>query len=217
MSAARGTAWHIPLNGPLFEGRCVSVGWPESHEIDTLTALRNRPQIRNKFLDPRPLDPERNREWIRHGMQRPFEALLSIRLKPSGVLAGAIGWSRGDPDEGSFELGRVMVDAAVVQRNRATLPAGYVGVAADAGTGLRDFGFRDLGLSVIRCVFIDDNRLSRRAVLLGGGRIVGTSRARRADGTEVTMVSLELRRTEWEAIVAQFERPHRLDATAMRR
>ena len=217
MSAARGTAWRIPLSGPLFEGRCVSVGWPESHEFDALTALRNRPQIRNKFLDPRPLDPERNREWIRHGMQRPFEALLSIRLKPSGVLAGAIGWSRGDPDEGSFELGRVMVDAAVVQRNRATLPAGYVGVAADAGTGLRDFGFRNLGLSVIRCVFIDDNRLSRRAVLLGGGRIVGTSRARRADGTEVTVESLELRRTEWEAIVAQFDRPHRLDAIAMRR
>jgi RimJ/RimL family protein N-acetyltransferase len=217
MSAARGRAWRIPLSGPLFEGRCVSVGWPESHEIDTLTALRNRPQIRNKFLDPRPLDPERNREWIRHGMQRPFEALLSIRLKPSGVLVGAIGWSHGDPDEGSFELGRVMVDAAVVQRNRATLPAGYVGVAADAGTGLRDFGFRDLGLSVIRCVFIDDNRLSRRAVLLGGGRIVGTSRARRAVGTEVTVVSLELRRTEWESIVTQFERPHRLDAIAMRR
>jgi len=217
MSAACGTAWRIPLSGPLFEGRCVSVGWPESHEIDILTALRNRPQVRNKFLDPRPLDPERNREWIRHGMQRPLEALLSIRLKPSGVLVGAIGWSRGDPDEGSFELGRVMVDAAVVQRNRATLPAGYVGVAADAGTGLRDFGFRDLGLSVIRCVFIDDNPLSRRAVLLGGGRIVGTSRARRADGTEVTVVSLELRRTEWEAIAAQFERPHRLDATAMHR
>jgi RimJ/RimL family protein N-acetyltransferase len=217
MSTARGTAWRIPLSGPLFEGRCVSVGWPESHEIDALTALRNRPQIRNKFLDPRPLDPERNREWIRHGMQRPFEALLSIRLKPSDVLAGAIGWSRGDPDEGSFELGRVMVDAAVVQQNRATLPASYVGVAADAGTGLRDFGFRDLGLSVIRCVFIADNRLSRRAVLLGGGRIVGTSRARRADGTEVTVVSFELRRTEWEAIVAQLERPHRLDATAMRR
>lgn len=217
MSAARDTAWRIPLSGPLFEGRFVSVGWPESHEIDALTALRNRPQIRNKFLDPRPLDPERNREWIRHGMQRPFEALLSIRLKPSGVLAGAIGWSRGDPDEGSFELGRVMVDAAVVQRNRDALPAGYVGVAADAGTGLRDFGFRDLGLSVIRCVFIDDNRLSRRAVLLGGGRIVGTSRARRADGTEVAVVSLELRRTEWEAIVAQSERPHRLDTTAMLR
>jgi hypothetical protein len=66
-------------------------------------------------------------------------------------------------------------------------------------------------------VFIDDNPLSRRAVLLGGGRIVGTSRARRADGTEVTVVSLELRRTEWEAIAAQFERPHRLDATAMHR
>jgi RimJ/RimL family protein N-acetyltransferase len=217
MSAARGTAWRIPLSGPLFEGRCVCVGWPESHEIDALTALRNRPQIRNKFLDPRLLDPECNREWIRHGMQRPFEALLSIRLKPSGVLAGAIGWSRGDPDEGSFELGRVMVDAPVVQRYREGLPADYVGVAADAGMALRDFGFRDLGLSVIRSVLIDDNRLSRRAVLLGGGRIVGTSRVRREDGTEVAVVRLELRRAEWEAMVAQSERSQRLDSTAMLR
>ncbi len=215
MSAVEGKAWRIPLSGPLFEGRCVSVGWPESHEIDALTALRNRPQIRDKFLDPRPLDPERNREWIRNGMQRPFEALLSIRLKPSGVLVGAIGWSRGDPDEGSFELGRVMVDAPVVQRHRWALPADYVGVAADAGTALRDFGFRDLGLTVMRCVLIDDNRLSRRAVLLSGGRIVGRSRARRADGTEVAVVSLELRRAEWEAIVAQSERSRRLDPIAI--
>jgi RimJ/RimL family protein N-acetyltransferase len=214
MSVVHGRAWRIPLRGPLFEGRCVTVGWPEFHEIDALTALRNRPQIRSKFLDPRPLDRERNHEWIRHGMQRPFEALLSIRLKPSGALAGAIGWSHGDPDEGSFELGRVMVDAAVVRRHRDALPAGYAGVAADAGTALRDFGFHELGLSVIRSVLIDDNRLSRRAVLLGGGRIVGTSRARRADGTEVAVVSLELKRAEWEAIVAQPERPQRLDATA---
>ena len=214
MSAAQATAWRIPLSGPLFEGRCVSVGWPEAHEIDALTALRNRPQIRNKFLDPRPLDPDRNREWIRRGMQRPFEALLSIRLKPSGVLAGSIGWSRGDPDEGSFELGRVMVDTPVVQRYRAVLPDDYVGVAADAGTALRDFGFRELGLSVIRSVLIDDNRLSRRAVLLGGGRIVGAERVRRGDGTEVAVINLELRRAEWEAIVAHSERSHQFDPTA---
>ena len=180
----------------------MSVGWPEPEEIDALTALRNRPQIRNKFLDPKVLDPERNREWIRHGMQRPFEALLSIRLKPSRALAGAIGWSRGDPDEGSIELGRVMIDAAIVHRHREALPADYVGVAADAGTALRDFAFRELGLTVIRSVFIGANRLSRRAVLLGGGRIVGSSRARRADGSEVDLVSLELRRAEWEALAA---------------
>jgi RimJ/RimL family protein N-acetyltransferase len=195
-----GSPWRIPLSGPLFEGRCVGVGWPEPEEIDALTALRNRPSIRDKFLDPRPLDPQRNREWIRHGMRRPFEALLSIRLKPSRVLVGAIGWSHGDPDEGSLEIGRVMIDAAVVHRHRHALPADYVGVAADAGTALRDFAFRELGLTIIRSVFIDDNRLSRRAVLLGGGRIVGTSRARRADGTEVDLVRLELRRAEWQTL-----------------
>ena len=211
-----GSPWRIPLSGPLFEGRCVAVGWPEPEEIDALTELRNRPPIRNKFLDPRPLDPERNREWIRHGMRRPLEALLSIRLKSSRALVGAIGWSRGDPDEGSFELGRVMIDAAIVHRHREALPADYVGVATDAGTALRDFAFRELRLTIIRSVFIDDNRLSRRAVLLGGGRIVGTARARRADGSEVDLVSLELRRAEWEALVGSGEDSLRLAANDLR-
>jgi RimJ/RimL family protein N-acetyltransferase len=193
------------LQGPLFEGRCVSVGWPEPSEIAALTSWRNRPQVRSKFLDPRPLDPERNRDWISHGMRRPYEALLAIHLRQSGALAGAIGWSRGDPHEGSFELGRVMIDSAVLQRHRKDFPADYVGVAADAGAGLRDFGFRVLGLALIRCVLIDDNRLSRRAVLFGGGRIVGTSRVQRADGTEVTVTKLELRRAEWEALVDRRE------------
>ena len=183
----------------------MSVGWPEQSEIDALTALRNRPLIRSKFLDPRPLDPERNREWISHGMKRPYEALLAIRLRPSGALAGAIGWSHGDPHERSFELGRVMIDAAVLQRHRREFPADYVGVAADAGAGLRDFGFRVLGLALMRCVLIDANRLARRAVLFGGGRIVGTSRVQRADGTGVTVTRLEMRRAEWEALVDRRE------------
>ena len=217
MSEATATAWRIPLSGPLCEGRCVIVGWPEDNEIDALTALRNRAQIRNKFLDPRPLEPQRNREWIRSGMRRPFEALLAIRLKPSGVFVGAIGWSRGDPDEGSFELGRVMVDAAVVRRHRNALPADYPGIAADAGMAVRDFGFRELGLSVIRSVLIADNRLSRRAALLGGARIVGTSSARRADGTEVSLVRLELVRAEWEPIFAQNERSGPRDPRGERR
>lgn len=193
--------WRIPLRGPLFEGHCVRVGWPEPDEIDSLTALRNRPQVCAKFLDPRPLDPQRNREWIDHGMRRPYEALLAIRLKRGGALVGAIGWSRGDPSEGSFELGRVMIDADVLRRQRRNFPPGYAGVATDAGTALRDFGFRALGLTVMRSVFIDDNRLSRRALLLGGARIVGGSRMQRADGSEVAVTRLELRREEWEGLV----------------
>jgi hypothetical protein len=68
---------------------------------------------------------------------------------------------------------------------------------------VRDFAFRALGLSVMRSVFIADNRLSRRAALLGGARIVGTTSARRADGTDVVLVRLELVRGEWEAILSR--------------
>src|SRR5208282_5698613 len=195
---ARELVWRIPSRGPLFEGDCVGVGWPEADEIDRLTALRNRPQVRIKFLDPRPLDLARNRDWISHGMRRPYEALLSIRLKRTGVLVGAIGWSHGDPGEGSLELGRAMVDAAALRQYRHAFPRGYVGVATDAGVALRDFVFRALGLTVIRSVLIDDNLLSLRALLLGGGRVVGTSRVQRTDGTEVAVTRLELRREAWE-------------------
>jgi RimJ/RimL family protein N-acetyltransferase len=201
LPVAQPPTWRIPLRGPLFEGHCVRVGWPEPDEIDSLTTLRNRPQVRVKFLDPRPLDPQCNREWIEHGMRRPYEALLAIRLKRGGALVGAIGWSRGDPGEGSFELGRVMIDAAVLRRYRRNFPPSYAGVATDAGTALRDFGFRTLGLTVMRSVFIDDNRLSRRALLLGGGCIVGGWRMQRADGTEVAVTRAELRREEWEGLV----------------
>jgi RimJ/RimL family protein N-acetyltransferase len=217
MSEATARTWRIPLSGRLCEGRCVIVGWPEEDEIDALTALRNRPQIRSKFLDPSPLHPARNREWIRSGMRRPFEALLAIRLKPSSVFVGAIGWSRGDPDEGSFELGRVMVDTAVVRQHRNALPRDYPGVAADAGMAVRDFGFRELGLSVIRSVFIAGNRLSRRAALLGGARVVGMASALRADGSEVPLVRLELARAEWESMFAHSGRSRPLDAEDVRR
>lgn len=185
----------------------MGVGWPEADELDRLTALRNRPQVRVKFLDPRPLDPERNRDWIRRGMRRPYEALLAIRLKRTGVLVGAIGWSHGDPGEGSLEIGRAMVDVAALRRYRHEFPRGYVGVAADSGVALRDFVFRAFGLNVIRSVLIDDNLLSLRALLLGGGAIVGSSRVRRADGSEVTVTRLELRREAWERLVERCAHP----------
>ena len=135
----------IPLAGPLFPGRAVDLGWPEPHEYDRITALRNRPAVRERFLDPRPLDLERNREWLARGMRRPFEAVLSIRLRAGGAFAGAIGWSGYDRSAGTFEMGRVMVDTAAVLPYRDRLPPGYEGVAADAGVAVRDYAFGRMG------------------------------------------------------------------------
>ena len=192
----------IPLAGPLFPGRAVDLGWPEPHEYDRITALRNRPAVRERFLDPRPLDLERNREWLARGMRRPFEAVLSIRLRAGGGFAGAIGWSGYDRSAGTFEMGRVMVDTAAVLPYRDRLPPGYEGVAADAGVAVRDYAFGRMGVVRMTSTVIGDNALSRRATLLGGARMAGVSRAVRTDGTEVDLVHFEMTRDEWLAIRA---------------
>ncbi|CAG0969042.1 hypothetical protein BURK1_01123 [Burkholderiales bacterium] len=197
---ADGVRGPIPLSGPLFAGRCVAVGWPEAHEYDRITALRNRDGVRNRFLDPRPLDLARNREWLAHGMPRPREAVLAIRLSASGTFVGAIGWSGYDPARAELELGRVMVDARALHSHRQAFPAGYPGVAADAGMALRDFAFGRMGVRRMTSVVIGDNALSRRAVLLGGARPVDSVTVTRADGTEVALLRLEMTRDEWRAL-----------------
>ena len=200
----------MPLHGWVTDGQCVSLGWPEEHEFDAITALRNRATVRRQFLDPKPLDPEKNRRWLRDGMDRPSEALLSIRLKPEGIFVGTIGWSHGDPEAGSLELGRVMVDTLAVRPYRHRLPVGYPGVAVDAGVAVRDFGFGALGLRLIRMVVVESNRLSLRAAVAGGGRVVGTRVEMRHDDSSRRLIDLEFNRDDWQAWRA---RPPELIAT----
>ncbi|HZI82684.1 MAG TPA: GNAT family N-acetyltransferase [Casimicrobiaceae bacterium] len=189
--------WSIPLHGPVAEGQCVRLGWPEEREFDAITALRNRASVRRQFLDPRPLDAEKNRHWLRQGMKRPLEALLAVRLKADGVFVGTIGWSHGDPIAGSIELGRVMVDTHALRPYRQRLPIGYPGVAVDAGIAVRDFGFSVLGLHLIRMVVVESNRLSLRAAIAGGARIVGTRLETHADGSSRRLVDLQFDRDDW--------------------
>ena len=212
MVAGASSGWSIPVRGPLTEGRCVRIGWPEDDELDAITALRNRADVRRQFLDPRVLDLDRNREWLRHGMNRPYEAVLSIRMKVDGAFIGAIGWSKGDPVERSLELGRVMVDAHALLRYRDCFPAHYPGVAVDAGTAIRDLAFTTLGLQVLRMVVLEANRLSQRAATAGGARIVGTRIERRSDGSEVRLIALECSREDWKRLTSGAHDAPRLGA-----
>ena len=206
------TAWSIPLQGPLLEGEYVRIGWPEESELDSITMLRNRPDVRQQFLDQRVLDVERNREWLRHGMNRPYEAVLSIRVKHDGAFVGAIGWSKGDPVERSLEIGRIMVDTGALIRYRDLLPADYLGIAVDAGTAVRDFAFGTLGVRVLRMVQIESNRLARRAAMLGGARVVGARTEPRGDGRELHLIDLECNRNDWLAALGSAESTRKPDA-----
>lgn len=200
MSGSSASPSPIPLDGPLFDGDRVSVGWPRPDEFDRITDLRNRDAVRRRFLDPRPLDREANRRWLAEGMARPTEAVLSIRLRANGVWVGAIGWSRYDPAQGTMEFGRMMVDVASVLPHRERLPAGYDGIAADASSALRDFVFARMGLARLRFAILADNALSLRTARLGGARPVGTREVERPDGTRAALVDLEMTRADWLAL-----------------
>lgn len=195
-----GTVAGIPLEGPLIEGIAVRLGWPEPGEFDRITLLRNRDGVRSWFLDPRPLDLAANREWLARGMRRPAEAVLSIRLADGDDWVGAIGWSGYDPARGTMEFGRMMVDAGSALQHRATLPARYPGIAADASSALRDFVFSRMGVKRLTFSILAGNHLSRRTALLGGARPVGERTVDRADGSRVALLDMEMTRDHWLAL-----------------
>jgi RimJ/RimL family protein N-acetyltransferase len=177
------------------------VGWPVPGEYDRITALRNRDAVRAKFLDSRPLDVIANREWLAHGMRRPQEAVLSIRLADDDTWVGAIGWSGYDPAQGTMEFGRMMVEVASVLPHRERLPPRYPGIAADASSALRDFVFSRMGVTRLTFAILSDNALSRRTALLGGARPIGERVVDLANGSRVTLTDLEMTRDDWLALL----------------
>lgn len=192
----------LPLEGPIAEGECVSLGWPEPAEFDLITALRNRPAVRAGFLDARPLEPAANREWLAHGMKRPEEGLLSVRIGPQQTFCGTIGWSDYRPDLRTFEIGRIMVEPAAIRPYRAGFPPGYRGVAVDASRTLLRFAFETMRLDCVTSVFLADLALPRRVNLLAGGQYAGDEERERPDGSRVRVTTMRLTREHWLDIQA---------------
>jgi RimJ/RimL family protein N-acetyltransferase len=193
------SADRLPLEGTVAVGRLVSLAWPEPAEYDLITALRNRPATRACFLDSRPLDPAANRLWLSRGMNRPREGLLSLRFGPGRVFCGTIGWSGYEPSMRTFEIGRLMVDTAVLRPLRTNCPAGYPGAAVDASIALLDFAFQTLELDYVTSVFLAGNALPRRVNLLAGGQYAGDAERERPDGSRVRVTCMRLARQEWFA------------------
>lgn len=189
----------LPLEGTVAAGRLVLLAWPEPAEYDLITALRNRPVTRACFLDSRPLDPAANRLWLSRGMDRPQEGLLSLRFGPQRVFCGTIGWSGYEPRMRTFEIGRLMVDTAVLRPLRTSYPAEYPGVAVDASMALLDFAFETLDLDCVSSVFIAGNSLPRRVNVLAGGQYAGDAERERPDGSRVRVTCMRLTRQDWLA------------------
>ena len=195
----------VKTEGVLCESRTLSIGWPEPHEFDMITALRNKPEVRQCFLSDGKLNLDANRVWLETGMDRPKEALLSIRLKIDDSFLGTIGWTDWDPRQATASFGRLALDTVGLRKASCQLPHGYRGVALDAVSTLRDFAFRSMRLERLVTYFFAGNitaeRVNRRVGMLYTSR--GTRF--RADNTPVETVEMFMDRRAWLRLQEEIE------------
>jgi RimJ/RimL family protein N-acetyltransferase len=199
----------IKTSGVLCESELLSIGWPEEHEFDLITDLRNKSYVRKWFLNDRVIDPQSNRRWLAHGMARPQEALLSVRLKRDGCFLGTVGWSDWDLEQAEAWFGRIAVDLSRLRKVAGPFPQRYEGVALDATIRLRDFAFARMGLKHLFTYFIAGNVFAERLNRRVGMQEVQRATRTRGDGTAVETVELRMTRERWERIRAEGQIPSR--------
>ena len=190
----------INTSGLLWEGEYIALYWPEPDEFDRLTDLRNTPQVRQWFLDDRPLDPVNNRIWLASGMNKPVEALLSIRLKTNQALLGMIGWSDWDFENHIAWFGRIAIDRSAIKQTQPLLPDGYKGVTLDAAFTLRDFVFLRMHLEAGYTYYFSGNKLAERINQSIGMKELRRVQRNRPDGTSVETIEMGMTRAQWLAI-----------------
>ena len=190
----------IVTSGIVGEGELIALGWPEPNEFDRITTLRNTSDVRRWFLDDRPLDPVRNREWLASGMRRPFEGLLSVRWRADHTFLGTIGWSDWNPTTRAVWVGRLVVDIEALRRNRGVFPRDYKGVASDAGDTLADFVFNVMGVDVVMTYVFAQNKLARHVNRYCGLKETGRGRRTRPDGSVVETIEMKATRADYEEV-----------------
>jgi len=193
-----GNTYNIPLTGVLCEGEKVLLEWPRAEYYDQLTALRNRPGNRKWFLDNRPLDPARNREWLAHGMDRPREALVAIIWKDSGRLLGTAGWSDWSVETREAEFGRLILDTKEIHSLKKQMHPPYQGVGLDMGWAMIRFAFERMHLTRLRTATLHDNVLSIKFLKQFGLAETRALVAPRPNGESARMVEMSLTRESWQ-------------------
>ena len=191
-----------PTDGVLCCGERVRIVWPAESDVDQITELRNRPAIRRWFLDSRPLDPQKSREWLLHGMRRGEEAILTIRWMETDAFLGTIGWSSWDQLQRTACFGRLMIDHRAQIQLRQKMAPPYVGAALDAALALLEFAFTHMGLQAITTWYLEGNHLAARANRAVGMEETGRMTRCCPDGSLVRTVELRLDRDRWTRLRA---------------
>jgi RimJ/RimL family protein N-acetyltransferase len=194
------SVYPIEIHEMLCNGDQVYLCWPDFSEFDEITMLRNKPNVRDSFLDNRTLNAEQNRKWLESKMERPKEALLSIRLKNNDCFLGTIGWSDWNIEMKTACFGRLMVNHEKIKHIKHLLPDGYVGIALDACFALRDFAMTTMGIEFLRTYLFVNNQRAKKVNLRIGLEEVGRSVRQRVDGSNIETIEMLLTREKWKKI-----------------
>jgi len=194
------SVYPIETQGILCNGNLVSLCWPHPVEFDQITILRNKPNVRDFFLDNKALDTEQNRQWLQFKMERPKEALLSIRLKANDDFIGTIGWSDWDVEMKTACFGRLMVDHEKIHLIKHLLPEGYAGIALDACFTLRDFAMTRMRIESLRTYLFVNNKRAKKVNLSIGLEEVGRSIRQRVAGSNIETIEMLLTKEKWRKI-----------------
>lgn len=185
----------FPFQGTLCGRGAIALAWPEPDEFDAITELRNQDAVRRWFIDDRRLDPETNRKWLEN-IERPKDALLTVRLATNQRFLGMIGWSNWDRDNASICIGRLALDSKALKDLLRTANVKQ-SFALDAAKAVRDFVFRELEVNVITTWYIAGNELAAR-INSGIGMVeTGRRTRKRPCGDELQTVELSLDREHW--------------------
>jgi len=191
---------NIKTSGVLCDGQLIKLGWPEEWEYDSITELRNDPRIRKWFLDSKPLDKQKNREWLRSGLKRPYESILSIRWKEDDSFLGTIGWSNWDVEKGTAWFGRLAVDKNSLKKITEITPKGYIGIAVDAALTLRDFAFTSMKLKAVITYYFQGNKMAENVNKAIGLSKVSCEKRLSNNCTMIETVNMKLTYEKWKML-----------------
>lgn len=183
----------IQTSGVLCRNGRILLHWPEAHEFDLMTALRNRPSIRRWFLDDRGLDLAENRTFLMKNGEDPKTAVLAIRWVEDQHFLGTIGWSDWDQNQRRAQFGRLIVDPSALRKLSKPRPR----LAEEASQLLMGFAFENMGLLSLYADVILYNRRSISLCRRIGMHPIFTHAKRRPSGEELEMMRLEIARENW--------------------
>lgn len=190
----------FPTDGIVSTGAGIVLAWPEPHEYDQITDLRNRPAVAKWFVDQRKLERHSNRLWLSKEMQRGTEGLLVIRQEGSHRFIGTIGWSDYCSVTKVACFGRLMVDARAALQTFGRIPKEEPGIAVRAATLLRDYAFDVMELDMLTTWYLTGNQLAAKVNAAVGMEIEGLSMRSDFNGISYRAIQLRLSRQRWKEL-----------------